>query len=95
MRARTRWTTRFHFKPGDALHIPFAAGHHVRNGVEDVSISMSIIFNTREGSVWGRALNFNHRVRQAMKCIGMEPSLVGTRHCRDRAKALAWSLVER
>ena len=37
-----RLATRFHFRPGEALHIPFVAGHHVRNGPRDVSVSMSI-----------------------------------------------------
>jgi Cupin-like domain len=87
--------TQFHFKPGDALHIPFVAGHHVRNGSEDVSISMSIIFNTREGSAWGRALNFNHRVRPTMKRLGLAPTPVGTSQWRDRGKARLWSLVEK
>ena len=87
--------TRFRFEPGEALHIPFVAGHHVRNGSEDVSISMSIIFNTREGSAWARALNFNHRVRPAMKRFGLAPAPVGTSRWRDRGKARLWSLIEK
>jgi hypothetical protein len=87
--------TRFDFKPGDGLHIPFAAGHHVRNGSEDVSISMSIIFNTREGSAWCRALNLNHRMRPAMRRFGAAPTPVGTSAWRDRSKARLWSLVGR
>lgn len=87
--------TRFQFMPGDGLHIPFVAGHHVRNGSDDVSISMSIIFNTREGSAWCRALNLNHRMRPAMKRFGMVPAPVGSSGWKDRGKARLWSLAGR
>lgn len=97
---RLSWTedkdclaTKFDFRPGDALHIPFVAGHHVRNGGEDVSISMSIIFNTRESQAWRGALNFNHRSRRILRRAGMSPAPVGTNPWRDGAKAHVWSAV--
>lgn len=68
--------THFHFSPGQALHIPFAAGHHVRNGSDDVSISLSIIFNTSRTRNMMRALMFNHRARPWMKRIGLTPRRV-------------------
>lgn len=77
----------FEFHPGDALHIPFVAGHHVKNGSNDVSISMSIIFNTQESMVWRRALCFNNRMRRRLTKIGVEPSPVGTSALRDHAKS--------
>lgn len=42
---------KFQFSPGEALHIPFIAGHYIKNGAEDVSISISIIFRTQESKV--------------------------------------------
>ena len=75
------------FAPGDALHIPFAAGHHVRNGAEDVSISMSIIFNTPETRDWLAALRWNHWVRTK---FGAAPASVPGDKRRDGAKSLAW-----
>lgn len=88
-------STTFDFRPGDALHIPFAAGHHVRNGGEDISISMSIIFNTRQSMAWRGALNFNHRARRVLARVGMAPAPVGVSPARDLAKSLVWSSAVR
>ncbi|KAF1710465.1 transcriptional regulator [Pseudoxanthomonas kalamensis DSM 18571] len=63
----------FGFNPGQVLHIPFAAGHHVRNGSDDVSISLSIIFNTERTRELMRALMFNHHSRPWMRKLGMSP----------------------
>lgn len=79
--------TRFHFKPGEALHIPFVAGHHVRNGPNEVSVSMSIIFNTEETRSQIRALLFNHRVRPLLGRLGMAPRPVCSAAWRDSLKA--------
>lgn len=68
--------TPFHFEPGQALHIPFAAGHHVRNGADDVSISLSIIFNTAQTRALIRALAFNHRCRRWLGPLGLQPRRV-------------------
>ncbi|HYR25006.1 MAG TPA: cupin-like domain-containing protein [Aquabacterium sp.] len=79
--------TTFDFSPGEALHIPFLAGHHVKNGPDDVSISMSIIFNTVESMRWRRALRFNHAVRGRLGRFGIEPSPVGQHPWLDSAKS--------
>jgi hypothetical protein len=79
--------TKYLFKPGEALHIPFVSGHHVRNGSEDVSISMSIIFNTRETMIWRRALNFNHKLRPVLSHFGLKPAPIGVNFWRDTAKS--------
>jgi hypothetical protein len=84
--------THYHFAPGDALHIPFAAGHHVHNGPEDVSVSMSIIFNTRESMRWRQALNFNHAARPRLGRVGLSVKPVGKSKLRDRVKARVWSM---
>lgn len=81
------------FRPGDALHIPFAAGHHVKNGPEDVSISMSIIFNTEESITWRRALEFNHLARRHLGRIGFSPQAVGHGRWRDAAKSRMWGVI--
>jgi len=83
------------FQPGDALHIPFAAGHHVKNGPGDVSISMSIIFNTDESMVWRRALQFNQFSRRYLRRLGLAPSPVGAGDWRDAAKSRLWQVVTR
>lgn len=83
-------TTPFEFSPGEALHIPFVAGHHVRNGADDVSISMSIIFNTDESMRWRRALAFNHTARKYLGRVGMTPAPVGATAWRDAAKSGVW-----
>ncbi|MFT3665073.1 cupin-like domain-containing protein [Piscinibacter sp.] len=75
----------YSFAPGEALHIPFAAGHHVRNGADDVSISLSIIFNTDETRVWRSAHEWNHWARQR----GFTPAPVPGNPSVDRLKALS------
>jgi len=86
---------RFDFQPGDAVHIPFTAGHHVVNGTEDVSISMSIFFSTRESLAWKRALSFNHASRRVLRRVGLEPAPVGVEPWRDNAKSYLWSTAHR
>jgi hypothetical protein len=85
----------YDFQPGDAVHIPFVAGHHVRNGPDDVSISMSIIFNTPQTVAWRGALNFNYRARRILSRVGMAPTAVGNEaHAlRDAAKSQVWGAV--
>lgn len=82
----------YDFSPGEALHIPFVSGHHVRNGPGDVSISMSIIFNTPQTMAWRSALNFNQRARKVLRRVGLAPSPVGGRPLSDSAKARLWAL---
>jgi hypothetical protein len=85
---------RFEFRPGEALHIPFVAGHHVRNGADDVSISMSIIFNTPQSMAWRRALAFNHSARPVLGRIGLAPTAVGAHPWRDGAKSRLWGAAQ-
>jgi Cupin-like domain len=92
---KNQHATQFQFKPGDALHIPFVAGHHVKNGAEDVSISMSIIFNTAQTTAWRKALLFNHAARKPLARIGMTPSPVGRSAARDHAKARLLPVAQR
>lgn len=83
-------STRYWFEPGQALHIPFVAGHHVHNGPDDVSISMSIIFNTPQTVDWRDALNFNQRARKVLRRVGLGPGPVGVNPDRDATKAKLW-----
>lgn len=77
---------RFDFAPGEGLHIPFMAGHYVQNGTDDVSISMSIIFNSPESQAQLDALQLNHRLRE----MGMAPAAVGHSAGRDQMKSFLW-----
>lgn len=81
-----RFGQRFDFAPGQGLHIPFMAGHYVQNGNDDVSISMSIIFNTPESYAQLDALQLNHRLRRS----GWRPRPVGQRAAQDNIKSLLW-----
>lgn len=86
---------RFSFSPGEALHIPFAAGHHVRNGKDDVSISLSIIFNTAQTRQLMRALAFNHRMRPHLARIGITPNRVAPGHGGLGLKSQVWRTAGR
>jgi hypothetical protein len=83
--------TQFHFSPGEALHIPFVSGHYVQNGTEDVSISMSIIFNTRATARQIDALMLNYALRRR----GLSPLPIGSSPLRDAAKAAAFHVLNR
>jgi hypothetical protein len=87
--------TAFSFSPGESLHIPFAAGHHVKNGSEDVSISMSIIFTTAETERLRKAILFNRRARQTLSRFGFQPSTVGQAPWKDSVKAAVQSGAHR
>jgi hypothetical protein len=63
----------------------------VRNGLEDVSISMSIIFNTNQSMAHIRATLLNHRLRRVLQPLGLAPGPVGQRPVRDGLKATIWS----
>ena len=45
------FANKFAFAPGEAIHIPFVGGHYVKNGPEDVSISLSFFFGTYHDTV--------------------------------------------
>ncbi len=81
----------FAFSPGQTLHIPFTSGHHVKNGNDDVSISLSIIFNTEQTKQLIRAMLFNHHARKLMSKVGMHPRRVALDANGVSAKASAWS----
>ena len=75
-----------HCVPGDALHIPFVAGHHVKNGPE-VSVTLSIFFNDNRTQKQLNALKFNHRMRRK---FSSSPWAVGKSHMVDSMKSLAY-----
>ncbi len=83
--AETLGTT-FDFAPGQAVHIPFMAGQHVKNGADDVSISLSIIFNTKQTKAFSRAMILNHGLRE----LGLSPQGVGRSSWRDHGKSFVY-----
>lgn len=82
-----QYATKFNFKPGEAIHIPYISGHYVKNGSEDVSISLSFFFQTEETLMWTKAMQLNHRIRRHLGRIGIRPSPVGHSPLRDKLKA--------
>nr|BDT29342.1 cupin-like domain-containing protein [Bacteriovorax sp. HI3] len=74
---------KFNFKAGEAVHIPFVSGHYVKNGPEDISITMSIFFHSKETKRWSDAMKFNNRLRR----FGVKPNVVGETPLKDRLKA--------
>lgn len=86
---------RYDFGPGDALHIPFVAGHHVQNGPEQVSISLSIMFRTSQTARQLDALKFNYKARKALGRFGVAPTPVGRSERLDHAKARCMAAARR
>ncbi|MET0289172.1 MAG: cupin-like domain-containing protein [Pseudoxanthomonas sp.] len=81
---------KFDFKAGEAIHIPYISGHYVKNGPEDVSISMAFFFQTDETLRWSRAMQFNHRLRS----LGVTPGAVGRSPARDAVKSGVYQLAQ-
>jgi hypothetical protein len=67
--------------PGDALHVPVSAPHHVRTH-DEVSVSLSITFRTRAGDRRARLYRFNHLLRG----FGVVPRPVGESPLYDRLR---------
>lgn len=78
---------RFECGPGDALHIPFVAGHHVLNGSDDVSVTLSVFFNHHRSLRQLHALKYNHRARKLWSRAGLAPLPVGRFAPLDAGKA--------
>jgi hypothetical protein len=74
---------KFDFQPGDMVHIPYTGGHYVKNGPEDISISLSIFFQTNETLKLTNAMRINHRLRKR----GMSPTFVGVNPKLDAFKS--------
>lgn len=85
---------KFDFGPGEAIHIPFVSGHYVKNGPSEVSISMSIIFNSARTEAQTRALSFNWRARPWLSKLSIAPYPVGRTHWRDMLKAKLLTTVK-
>jgi hypothetical protein len=81
---------KYDFRPGAALHIPFASGHYVKNGAEDLSISLSFFFQTQETRRWVKAMQFNNRIH---RYFGKHLRPIGESRASDTIKASALSLM--
>lgn len=91
--SKDQYATKFDFTPGEMIHIPFVSGHYVKNGPEDVSISLSFFFHNDHTLRSTRALQVNHRIRKRMKKIGLTPTPVGASPGLDLLKAQALPLA--
>lgn len=77
----------FDFGPGEALHIPFVAPHHVKNGDDEVSLSLSITFHSSHSEKLKEAMFLNQLMRKRLK---VRPSPVGRYEALDLRKAKAY-----
>lgn len=84
-----QYAHKYEFKTGQAVHIPFVSGHYVKNGSEDISISLSFFFQSEETIKWTKAMKFNNRMRR----FGLNLGAVGNSKVIDEMKAKAFSLV--
>ncbi len=87
--------TCFDCKPGDALHIPFVAGHHVVNGPDEVSVTLSVFFNHPRTLRQLNALKYNHRARKLLAPLGLAPLPVGRFDALDAYKAMLSTSFDR
>ncbi|MBC7428210.1 MAG: cupin-like domain-containing protein [Bacteriovorax sp.] len=81
---------KFHFKTGDAAHIPFTSGHYVKNGSEDISITLSIFFHSDETLRWSEAMKINNRLRK----LGISSQAVDRSLAVDSFKSTVFPAVD-
>lgn len=84
-----KYAHKYQFKTGEAVHIPFVSGHYVKNGSEDISISLSFFFQSEETLKWTKAMKFNNRMRR----LGLPLGPIGKSQFFDGLKAKAFSVV--
>ena len=65
-------------------------GSYVKNGAEDISISLSFFFQTDETNRWVKAMQFNNRVHRH---LGLQLSPIGKSRFRDNLKASTLNVV--
>jgi len=83
----------FDFGPGEVLHIPFISPHHVENGQGAVSISLSIIFNTKESNLKTKALLMNQQLRRLSSVVPWQPRPIHSDPLTDALKGHAWRVA--
>lgn len=84
-----KYAHKFQFKKGEAVHIPYVSGHYVKNGSDDISISLSFFFHSDETLRWSKAMKFNNRLRR----LGVNPGKIAVSGRTDRIKAAMFPLV--
>lgn len=79
-----------HIHPGEAIHIPFVSPHWIKNSNE-VSVSLSIIFNSRKTTNIANSLRFNSWYR---KKFNKPAQPVNTSSFNDAAKATIYKAYQ-
>jgi hypothetical protein len=89
-----RHAHKFNFQAGQAIHIPFLGGHYVKNGPEDVSISMAIFYHTDVTRRFRQALIINDLLRRRLSRFGLAPSAVNSAGSMDGLKSGLYPIVK-
>lgn len=89
-----RFANKFHFQPGQAIHIPFLGGHYVKNGPEDVSISLAIFFHTDATRRLKQALVINDLLRRRLAPLGLAPKAIHSTGSMDSLKASMYPVIK-
>lgn len=91
---KDRFAHKSHFHPGQAIHIPFLGGHYVKNGPEDVSISMAIFYDTDQTRRFKQALFINDLIRRRAARFGWQPRAVNSAGSLDGFKSGLYPVVK-
>ncbi|KZY42051.1 MULTISPECIES: cupin-like domain-containing protein [unclassified Oleiphilus] len=83
-------STKTFIKPGEGAHIPYLAPHWVKT-CDEVSASVSIIFNTKETQKKGLALRFNELVKRRLG-IKLSP-ISGDKKISDAIKVFLFKVA--
>ena len=77
--------------PGEGVYLPFLAPHSVQNN-DDVSISLSMIFNTFESQKIWNSFRINHILRNR---LNLSPTLPGLKPWLDELKHQSIRTIDR
>lgn len=82
--------TKWDLGPGDGMHVPVTYPHYVENG-DELSVSLSITFDTPRQQARARVYKVNHHLRR----LGISPVPFGRSPLRDSVKSVAGIMYQK
>lgn len=79
--------SKYHLTEGVGVHIPFTGAHYVKNGSQDISITISVFFHSPRTIIWSRAMRFNNSFKGLFSRVGIKLKEVRPHLKRNYLKA--------
>lgn len=85
---------KYQLKPGSAVHIPFTSAHYIKNGSEDISITISVFFHSPRTIIWSRAMRFNDSFKHFFKKFKIDLESIQPTRKKNYLKAYLFSFCK-